>query len=88
MTTRHDKSVAIPNDFVLASAAAYTAGPDIVAPPNCRGLLVGTPGAQDVTMQSGQTRDLVPMVAGINPGRFSAIRSDAANTAADIWFII
>lgn len=88
MTTRHDKSIAIPNDFVLATVAAYTAGGDINAPADCRGLLVGTAGVQDVTMQTGQTRDLIPLVAGVNPGRFKAIRSDAANTAANIWFII
>ncbi|MHC4342642.1 MAG: hypothetical protein ACYSX0_20800 [Planctomycetota bacterium] len=85
---RHDRSVAPPNDFVLATLAAYTVGADIGAPTGCRGLLVGTAGAQDVTMQSGEARDLVPLQAGINWGRFGAIRSDASNTAADIWFVV
>ena len=88
MTERHDKAVTIPNDFVLATVAAYVSGGDIVAPENCRGLLVGTAGVQDVTMQNGQTRDLIPLTGGITPGRFKAIRSDAGNTAANIFFIV
>ena len=75
-------------DFVLLTAAALTAGADIDCPENTRGLLVGTAGAQDVTMRNGNTRDLLPLIQGINPGFFATIRVDASNTAANIWAII
>lgn len=85
---RHDKDISIPEDFVLLTATAYTMGADIACPEGTRGLLVETAGVQDVTMANGEDRDLVPLVAGINPGRFSALRSDASNTAANIWAIV
>lgn len=88
MTMPHEKSIAIPNDFEFQTAGPYTMGADIALPDNCRGLLVGVAGVQDVTMANDEDRDLVPLVAGINPGRFKALRSDASNTAENIWAIV
>lgn len=85
---RHDKAISIPEDFVLLTTNAYTMGADIDCPEGCRGLLVETAGVQDVTMENDEDRDLVPLVAGINPGRFKALRADASNTAANIWAIV
>lgn len=84
---RHDKSIAIPEDFEQLESGALTTGMDVACPEGTRGLLVGVAGVQDVTMENGEERDLVPLVAGINPGRFAAIRVDASNTAENIWAI-
>ncbi len=83
----YERLTNIPVNFTLLTLAAQTGGGDIVCPANTRGLLVGTPGAQDTTMVNDATQDLLPLVAGLNPGAFKALRSDAANTAADIWAI-
>lgn len=86
--SRHDKSVRVPTQFVLLTAAAYTAGGDILTPPDTRALLVGTAGVQDITMMNNTTADLLPLQVGINLGEFKALRSDAGNTAANIWAVV
>ena len=87
MVERHDKSIAIPKNYILVSLAAITSG-DQTCPKGTRGLLVGTAGAQDVTMRNGETADLIPLQQGYNPGEFETLRSDGANTAANIFAIV
>ena len=85
MATRHDKAVIPPSDFVLV--AAGEPGGTIALPDNCRGLLIGTAGALNVTMQNGSARDSVPMAAGVNPGQFAAVRATVGG-AQNIWAIV
>ena len=82
---RSEQFVVPPEDFVLVSAGEPNS--DVALPEGCRGLLVGTAGALNVTMRRGGTRDSVPMVQGINPGFFSIVRTTAGG-AANIWAIV
>lgn len=91
MSMSPQKSVAIPEDFVLVSAttvASDTTLSTLTARP-IRGLLVGTAGYLDVTMLNGEERDGVPFQAGINPGAFKIVReSVAVGAAANVWAIV
>ena len=84
MGTNATSKVLPPSDFILVSAAAPAS--DIALPPNCRGLLVGTAGNLNVTMQNGAMRNGVPVFQGQNPGFFQTVRS--GGTAANIWAIV
>jgi len=78
------KQIALPNDFILVSAAAPLG--TTVLSENCRGLLVGTAGSLNVTMQNGSVRTGVPFQAGVNPGRFAEVNS--GGTAENIWQVL
>lgn len=85
---RAEQWVVPAEQFVLLTSTALTAGNDVDCPSGTRGLLVGTAGAQDVSMRDGSTADLLPLIQGVNPGFFATIRVDAGNTAANIWAIL
>jgi hypothetical protein len=80
----HARSVAIPNDFVQQ----FTGVPNSekVLPPNTRGILLGTAGTLNVTMENGSARLLVPFQAGINPGRFASIQT--GGTGSNVWAVV
>lgn len=88
LSTKRAEALIIPAvDFVLVSATAPTSAGVIPLPAGCRGLRVGTAGVLNVSI-NGEDRDGLPMFAGDNPGFFTAVRGDAANTAANIWAIL
>ncbi len=74
----------VPNDFALQSSGAPTG--EIPLPDGTRGLLIGTAGSLNVTMQNGEIRVAVPFQVGINPGRFKSIQT--GGTAASVWAIL
>ena len=82
---RAEQYVIPPVDFVLVSATAVTT--DVNLPEGCRGLLVGTAGALNVTMSNGQERNSVPFIQGINPGFFQTVRVSTGG-AQDVWAIV
>lgn len=84
---RAEALVIPPTDFVLVSTTAPTGSGTIDLPEGCRGLLVGTGGLLNVTI-NGQNRDGVPFPVGVMPGFFTAVRRDAGNTAANIWAVV
>ena len=75
------KQVALPNDFVQIAAGVPSGTSTLSA--YTRGLLVGVAGTLNVTMANGEQRNLVPMQAGINPGRFAEVRD--GGTAENVW---
>lgn len=75
------KQVALPNDFELVAAGVPSGTTALSA--YCRGLLVGVAGTLNITMANGEERNGVPFQAGINPGRFSAVRT--GGTAENVW---
>ena len=84
MAARSEQLVVPPVDFVLVSTAAPAS--DITLPEGCRGLLIGTAGTLNVTMQNGSQRNGLPFLQGQNPGFFATVRT--GGTAANIWAII
>ena len=82
---RSEQYVIPPEDFILVSATEV--GADTELPANCRGLLVGTAGALNVVMTTGQERDNVPMIQGINPGFFRTVRVSTGG-AQNVWAIV
>ena len=67
-------------DFVLISTGAVLV--DTNAPDNCRGLLIGTAGALNLTMSNGNQRNQVPFQVGPTGGFIRTIR--AANGTAPV----
>lgn len=80
----HGGSVAVPSDFI--QLAASTVGSPVDCPRGCRGLLLGTAGTLNVTMENGEDRDGLPLPAGVTSGRFKALRT--GGTAENIWAIV
>ena len=94
MTMQHDKSISIPRKFVQISAT--TVGTDttlsaVAAIGNrpVRGLLIGTAGYLDVTMEDGSEALGLPFQAGINPGAFAVVQeSTGGGAASNVWAIL
>ena len=82
----HEKDVTIPDSFTLISAT--TVGSDTALPTGTRGLLVGVGGYLDVTMANGDQLDGLPLVPGLNPGKFAEVRTSTDTGAAqNVWAI-
>lgn len=75
---RAETFVLPPFDFLPVASGAVLF--DTTLPSNCRGLLIGTAGALNITME-GNNRDDVPFQVGQNPGFFQIVRA-ANGTAA------
>lgn len=75
-----------PSDLIFIIQAA-TAGPIPPLPDNCRGLLIGTAGVLDITI-NGSPKTGVPFISGINPGRFESIQVAAGNSALTIFAVV
>lgn len=80
---RSEAQVRPPRGFVLVSAGIPST--DIVLPDGTRGLLIGSAGALNVTIDGVQL-DGLPFQAGTNPGFFEVVRSGGA--ASNIWAIL
>ena len=87
MARRAESSVQPPVDLILVHAT--TPDEEVVLPANCRGLLVGTGGILNVTI-NGDAKTSLPFTAGINPGFFQSVQASdgLSGPAANIWAIV
>lgn len=83
MSRSYEQYILPPQQFVLVSSGSVTA--DIELSENCRGLLVGSAGTLNVTMQNGTMANGLPFLQGVNPGFFKVIRS--GGNAENTWAI-
>lgn len=84
---RAESFVIPPVDFVLVSATTVAADTDL--PANCRGILVGTAGFLNVTMQNGSAPNSMPFIEGLTPGFFTKVRiSTGAGAASNVWAVV
>lgn len=84
MTKSNQAQVVPPYDLIPVSSGVPSA--DVDLPDNTRGLLVGTAGSLNITMENGEQRDAVPFVQGTNPGRFRQVR--IGGTAQNVWAVV
>lgn len=70
-------------DLFLVSAGSPVG--NVVLPANTRALLVGNSGVLNITIADTEY-DLVPFVAGLQPGFFQAVR--AGGSASNVWAVL
>lgn len=86
MTMSHDKSISIPQSYVLISTAAPAS--DLVCPPNCRGLYIGGAGGGTLDIIiGGATITGIPVTSfQFFPGAITTVKDES--TCTDIWAIV
>lgn len=81
---RAEQYIIPPVDLILVAAGAVTT--ETPLPSGCRGLLVGTAGSLNVTINDS-AKTSVPFLQGINPGFFQSVQASPSG-AQDIWAIV
>ncbi len=77
------EQIVIPiSDLLLVSAGSPVG--DTPLPAAVRALLVGNAGLLNITI-AGKNYDLVPFIAGLQPGFFQAVR--AGGSASNVWAV-